>query len=413
MALTTPGSSAPSEKIERSQQVRMQLALAFLAFILIGGNEGALGVLIPSIEAHYVINRTTLSLIFLAGTIGYLSAAASTGSLMHRLGTRNFLLLGFGSLAGSMCVLALMPPFWGALLAYLPLGFGVAVIDSGLNTVVAALPRNVSLLNYLHASYGGGALLGPLLASGMLTVGLSWNIVYVTLATCALLIAVGIFWGYRTASKAAATVGTAANGGETKGAARGSLPAALRMRAVLFAALFLAVYGGTEVSAGSWSYSFLTLQRHVIPLYAGWMVSAYWMGLTGGRLFLARVIARLGERRAIQLGIAGVVVALVMLWFSSSAVVSAVALCFIGFCLGPMFPTTIAVTSQFVPGPLLPSAIGFLMSVSSAGAALFPWAAGAAMQEFSLSVLPPYLLVLTFAMAIGWVALWRSTPAQG
>lgn len=408
MTLTTPG-SAPAEQIERSSQLRVRLALAFLAFLLIGGNDGALGVLIPSIEAHYTINRTTLSLIFLAGTVGYLSAAFNVGALLHWLGTRAFLLVGLGLIVLSMCTLAFMPPFWCALIAFLPLGFGGAVVDTGLNTVVAALPRNVSLLNYLHASYGGGALLGPLLASGMLTVGLGWNIVYLALAAYACVLASGIFWGYRNASNANAAPETA-TGEQTS--ARANMRTVLRMRAVWFAALFLGFYVGAEVSTGSWSYSFLTLQRHIVPLYAGWMVSAYWLGLTGGRLLLARVIPRFGERTMIQIELVGVALALLALWLSPGAIVSAIALCFMGFCLGPIFPTTIAVTSRFVPAALLPGAIGFLTSVGSAGAAFFPWIAGATTQRFSLQVLPPYVLLLTVVMAGAWVALWRSSSSH-
>lgn len=71
---------------------RLQITLAFLAFILIGVNDGAFGVLIPSISMHYQINKATLSLLFLASTAGYLLEAINNGFLMAKLGVRAFLL---------------------------------------------------------------------------------------------------------------------------------------------------------------------------------------------------------------------------------------------------------------------------------------------------------------------------------
>src|SRR5260370_21968482 len=73
---------------------RMHLILAFLAFILIGANDGALGVLIPSMRAFYHIDNVTISWLFLMSTIGYLTASFNNGLLMEKLGERRFLLLG-------------------------------------------------------------------------------------------------------------------------------------------------------------------------------------------------------------------------------------------------------------------------------------------------------------------------------
>ena len=47
---------------------RMQIGLAFFSFILIGANDGGLGVLLPSISAYYGISKGTAGLIFPAAT---------------------------------------------------------------------------------------------------------------------------------------------------------------------------------------------------------------------------------------------------------------------------------------------------------------------------------------------------------
>jgi len=206
------------EQISRTPALRIQLAVAFFAFILIGANDGATGVLIPSLRAQYGIDKATVGLLFLSAVLGYLIAAFNSGPLVGKLGIRLFLLVGVGSFLTSAIVLSTIPPFWVALLILLPLGFGGALLDAGLNAYIAGLPRNTALLNYLHAFYGTGALLGPILASTILAVGLTWNFVYVTwiFMSVVLFVAVMISFKRRTVTMQEGQVPHAENAGACK-----------------------------------------------------------------------------------------------------------------------------------------------------------------------------------------------------
>ncbi len=46
---------------KRLRLAELQVGLAFFAFILIGANDGALGVLIPSMRLHYGVDKATAS----------------------------------------------------------------------------------------------------------------------------------------------------------------------------------------------------------------------------------------------------------------------------------------------------------------------------------------------------------------
>src|SRR5438477_11889125 len=90
--------------------MRVQIGLSFLAFILIGTNDGAVGVLLPSLQRHYGIDKATVGLIFVAGTIGYLVSAFTSGLLAEKLGTRLFLALGsVGFLLGALAYAVMLP----------------------------------------------------------------------------------------------------------------------------------------------------------------------------------------------------------------------------------------------------------------------------------------------------------------
>lgn len=383
----------------KTPRLRMQLGLCFFAFILIGANDGAFGVLIPSMRSHYGVSNATIGLLFLFATVGYLIAAFNSGLLVAKLGNRLFLLLGIGAFLCASMMISLMPPFTVLLFMLLPLGFGGAILDAGLNAYIAGLPRNTALLNYLHAFYGTGALLGPIIASGLLAIGFGWNSVYVVWIGICLVLGIGVVFAFN-GHKRAENENT-----EKVQTKQNVLFTALATRIVWLAAFFLLFYVGTEVSLGSWSYSFLTEERHGAPLLMGWAVSGYWLGLTLGRLTLARVALNLGEKRMIQVCILGVVAGVLLIWLVPLNGVSAFGLCLTGYCLGPIFPTTIALMSRLVPARILPSAIGFLASLGSMGAALFPWLAGNLAQFIGLWTLLPYVILLTLVMLCLWMLL--------
>lgn len=381
----------------------MQIALSFLAFVLIGANDGTLGVVLPSLRAHYQINNATVSFIFLAASTGYLLASFNNGLLVEKLGNRRFLLLGTVIFVLCAATYSLVPPFPVLLIAALLLGAAVAVLDAGMNSYIASLPNNTTLLNYLHAFYGAGAWLGPVVASGLLALQWGWNTVYMIWGGVALVVLLGFAAIFRE-SPVTQQVEEQREGN--------ILLMTLKLRVVWIAALFLLFYTGAEVSTGSWTYSFLTEAQHNIPLIAGWMVSGFWLGLTLGRIVLGHVAQRVGHVRLIQGSLVGVVIGVLITWLIPTPIADALGLFLIGFSLGPIFPTVIAMMSTLVSARILPGAIGFLVSFANIGAALFSWLAGNLAQQVGLWSLWPLEVTLTVCMVGLWLVLNRQ-PSGG
>src|SRR5439155_11234303 len=175
-----------------TQALRLAIGISFFAFILIGINDGAVGVLLPGMQTTYHTGKDTISLLFLAGTLGYFAASFNNGLLLDKLGNRRFLLLATLMMGLGFALLSSRPPFFLLLLGIVPIGFGGAMLDAGLNSYIASLPENTALLNYLHAFYGTGALLGPLVASSFLALDWVWNSVYVVWIGLAMLLFLGI-----------------------------------------------------------------------------------------------------------------------------------------------------------------------------------------------------------------------------
>lgn len=387
--------------------MRRRVALAFVAFVLIGAVDGATGVLLPSLQAHYGIGKGVVSLLFLTLTAGYIVAAFGSGLLVALLGERRFLALGAAAFALGALLVTLRPPFALVLLTMVGFGFGFAIIDAGLNTYIAGMPESTTLLNNLHAFYGIGGFLGPIVATGVLAAGLPWNAVYALWGGCGLLLLLGF--------AAAFDAGPAgARQPATKTAGESLLTGILRLRLVWLAALFMLFYVGAEVSLGSWSYSFLTEVRHRGSLLSGWSVGGYWLGITLGRLTLARLAARraIADAALIRYCLIGAGVGVLCVWLVPLPAFAAFGLWLAGFSIGPIYPTTIALLPGLVPARLVPSAVGFLAALGSMGAALFPWLAGNLAHAVGLWSLMPYIVALLVILSGAWLMLSISTRGR-
>jgi len=391
------------ENSSPSSLLSLPVLLAFFGFILIGISGGASGVLLPSMTAYYHVDNSVIGLLFLVTSVGYFISAFASGILVERLGMRGFLLLGAGTFLVGAFAFGLEPPFALVLLARLALGLGIGIIETGLNIYVSTLPRSASLLNYLHAFYGVGALIGPVIASTILVLNWGWNSMYFILGGLSVPMILG-FWylfGLRRT--------TPASSEEIQKEKGNALGDTLKLGVVRLAALFLLFYVGVEVSLGNWTYTFLLEGQHQNALLSGWIVSGYWFGLTMGRFVLQRLAERFGiSNTALIYGcMASIVLVILLIWLLPSEIMSALGFCVIGFGLGPIYPMTVALTPKLVPARIAPSTIGFLVSISIIGLAVFPWIAGILSQNIGIWSLLPYNIALTLVMIGLWWTLFR------
>lgn len=377
--------------------LRWQLGFIFLGILLLGTTDGAIGILLPSLRAQYHLDTGSVGAVFLFSSIGSLLTASWNGLLVERLGQRAVLLLGTAAFCCSVALLSLAPPFAVVLALLLLQGCAGAIIDVGCNASLVQAPRGTALLNYLHATHGIGAILGPLLASTMVTSGLGWYRVYGVWAALSLVVLVGLAMTFTDAPHSREPDGRTRKGS--------SVAVALRTRIVWISALFFLVFVGLEFSLGSWSYSFLITERHGSPLLMGWIVSGYWLGVAAGRLALARSAQRVGEKRLIQLCPGGAVLGLLLLWVVPLGLGAALGLGLSGFCLGPISATTMARLSKRIPSRLLPPALGFLFGAASLGTALCSWLVGNLVHLLGLGSLLPYELALAALLLCGSAAL--------
>jgi fucose permease len=376
--------------------MRAPFILAYATFVLIGIGSGASGVLLLAQMTGYGVDRATIGITFFATSAGYVLAALAAGGMLHRFGFRITLAAGgAGTFALAGFYLATRPPFAVFVFMQLVAGFGIGMLESPLNAYVAALPGATTRLNRLHAFFGVGALIGPVLAARIVAVS-SWTVVWLVMALASVPLLVGFLVAYPVQP---GPVAAAADSPP-----RGMLRATLRERGVLLGAAMLAVYVGVEISVGNWGFSYLVQDRSLSGSLAGYAVSGYWLGLTLGRFLISPIATKKGVSTAgMMYGcLTGVTAAVALAWLSPTAAVTSVALLLLGFFLGPIFPTTMATAPRLAPARLVPTAIGVMNAASLVGGSALPWVAGTIAQGTGIWTLMPYTLALAAFQFVVW-----------
>ena len=363
------------------------LLLACVAYLSVALPGSTLGLLWPSIRLSLGQPVGALGILLVPGIAASVVSSAVTGRL--RLSAGPLVAASTLLIALALAAEALAPSMWVMIAGTVLFGVGFGALDTALNAH-AARHFGTRDINWMHASYGLGATLGPLLVTALLSAGRSWRQTYGVMAL--VLAALG---GVLVLARRGWRVPAPAPG---PGPARPSATTA-SPGAALGSLSFTAVETGIESAAGIWGFLFLTAGRALPPAAAGIAVAAYWAMMCVGRVVLGPVAERLGAARVLAAAVAGVPLGAALMTLSilgpvpgpGSGALAVAGLMLLGLAAAPVFPlfTLTTGTTRMVSLQVAASAVGG--AAIPAGLGLLFGAAGA-------RLLAPALLALGLAM---------------
>jgi fucose permease len=388
------------------------LIIAYFGFICLGLPDAALGVAWPSLRADYLLSQSGLGLVLIAVGIGYFSASFSMGYLVQRLGIGWLLTLSTLFLTVSLTGYALSGSWLFFLACAVIAGMGSGAIDSGLNSY-AAEHFSGRQMNWLHASYGLGATMGPLIMTAALQQTGTWRWGYAFVATCMLLITAAFVLTRRqwvASSQPAAVEIPVAVPQSSAPIPPTPLPSppqppatvktALRHPLVRLQIGLFFLYTGLEVTAGQWSFTLLTEGRGVDVAQAGIWVSAYWAFLTIGRIAFGFLVNWLPMTQLVRLSMTGTVLGALLLAINGGTILTLSGLALLGFALAPIFPCLMKQTPERVGKRLATYAIGFQVSAAMLGVMVVPSLTGLLVQWYTLELIGMVLIVVALLLLL-------------
>ncbi|EMC91884.1 hypothetical protein BAUCODRAFT_152246 [Baudoinia panamericana UAMH 10762] len=395
---------------------RFRVLAACLVYLGNGLNDSAPGALLPYMEAYYHIGYAVVSTIWIANAVGFILAAFCTDVLHGRVGRARALMISETIMTAGYVMIVCSPPFPAVAVAFFLIGFGYA-LNLALNNVFCAnLANSTAILGASHGSYGIGGIVGPIIATALVSRGVLWSRFY--------LITIGVrivcfcfagwsFWNYEnegttqfsnSLQQFASRQAAAEMGEPTKLQLLGW---ALRNKTTIIGALFIFAYQGAEVSESGWFISYLINYRDGNPAKVGYVTSGFWAGITLGRFILVHAANRIGEKVYVVGLTAGVIVFQLIAWFVPNVIGDSVAVAIVGLLLGPVYPCAQTIFTRLLPGNLQTTAIGFIAGAGSSGGAVVPFLTGLLAQAFGTWVLHPVCIGFYCFMLGCWALLPR------
>jgi fucose permease len=394
-----------------------------------------LGMLRPSMRISVREPLSALAILLVVGVAAQVVSSAATGRVRARVRQGTLVAAGAALMAAALAMESAATALWLLVAGSAIYSAGFGFVNTALNVYAAARfgPRNIT---WMHASYGLGATLGPLLVTALLVGGAGWRAAVASMSAVLAVVALVLAatrhrWETDHPSprpsrepKGAPVPGLRSERAKlvsdegrrrAKSARRraGKQSARRRGGKTAIAIVFIAIESGIETAAGIWGYVFLTSGRGVSPTVAGVAVSAYWAMMFAGRALLGPVAERAGASRVLAIAIAGVPAGALLMTVPGSAALSVAGMMLLGLAAAPVFPLLTLTTADRVGEGGAAMAVGLQTAASAIGSAALPSGIGLVIGVAGAQLTGPALLVPGLAMCAVYALALRPARAGG
>lgn len=366
-------------------------AAYYLAFILLGLTVAAEGPTLLKLAEHTSSALDQISSIFLFGSLGYLVGSFMGGRIYDRVPGHRFM-AGVLVFLGIIIVLVpLASSRWALFVIVLILGFAKGALDVGCNTLLLWVHNETvgPFMNGLHAFFGLGAFIAPLIVAWVLSVtgDIYWVYWFFALASFPMAL-----WIWSLPSPASRAVPA-----HHENASFPVLP-------VLIMVLCFVLYVGGEAGYGAWIYTYAFTLNFGTEVTAAYLTSGYWGSFTLGRLLGIWVSTRMKPLTILLLDLVGCIASVgLILLFQESALFLWIGTILFGIAQASIFPTflTLAEERMHVTGTIA----GLFLVGAGLGSMILPWligqafvkvGAGAMMGMIFIGIVLNLLMLLLF-----------------
>lgn len=354
----------------------------YLAFILLGLTIAAEGPTLLKLAEHTGSRINQISFIFFFGSLGYLSGSYIGGRMYDRFPGHQFMagiliMLGvvtvFVPLATSLIMLFII---------VLILGIAKGALDVGCNTLLLWLHNDKvgPFMNGLHACFGIGAFVSPLIVASVLksTSDIYWA-----------------YWIFAIAALPSAFFVWSLPSPQARAIPAEHKDSAFPMIPVVIMIICFALYVGAEAGYGNLIYTYAFKRGLSTEITANYLTSAFWGFFTLGRLFAIWISTRAKPLTILYMDFAGCLASVgTVILFKDSAVMLWAGSILLGISLASIFPTfiTLAEERMHVTGAIT----GWFLVGGGAGGMILPVLIGNAFENIG----PNAMMAIVFATLI-------------
>lgn len=368
------------------------LLIIYLVFISLGLPDTALGSAWPSIYPSLDVPVSYASILTIIVPICTIISSLNSDRLTKRFGTGKITIVSVLLSAIGLLGYSISTEFWMICLFAIPYGLGAGGIDSSINNYVAN-HYSSKHMNWLHAMWGIGATIGPLLMGYTLTNNGSWNKGYLLLGILQSIVLLILFltlhlWKDNKKDEAISK----------------EKPLTIRRTLMLKGALVLLLcffcYSAVEQTVMLWCGTYLAMHLDISEELAASFSSLFIVGMTIGRIVSGFISVKLNEKRMIRLGSSLMLAGLFLMILNLGNIVSFIGICLLGLGCAPIYPSIIHSIPLYFGKDKSQAIIGIQMAFAYLGVVLAPSLFGIIVEYISIYWLSVYLLIFTILMIV-------------
>lgn len=329
--------------------------------------------------------------IFFGEYFGFLIATLITGILADRFGLKSVILLagvflgiGVGGYSFFQSAVLLSASLF-------VLGLGLGALELGPNAIIVSLhhKRKGLYLNLMSVLHGLGSLIAPLFAGWLLSLSISWRVIYRwDILLIGLFVVIFIFLRFpKTEEKAQLDFRHI-----PQIAFKGQLP---------WFYLAIAFYVAAEIGMASWLVTFLQEVRSISVAVSNQSLSLFFATIMIGRLIGGFLVHRIGYLRSILFMTAGSILCIIAGLFGPKEI--SLLLPITGFFFSIIFPTITAAVSD-IHTENANTILGVLFTFAGLGAVIGPWFIAWGSDLFGLqtgfSIIILFLVILLVSITV-------------
>lgn len=376
-----------AEEIEHPGS-RLKAVCYFAAFVGLGLVVASLGPTLPGLAERTRSHLDDAAVLFVVRQFGYFTGTVVGGHALDRWAGHPVLVGVLAAMATAMALAPATTLLWAAATTFGLVGVAEGMLDVGVNTLLVWEFRRGAgpFLNALHAAFGVGAFLSPVLVAQALSATGDVRWAYWTLAL--LLAPLPLLlarlpspapW-HRTATESARRVDR---------------------RLVALITAFFFIYIGSEGGIGGWVYAYTVKTGIGDAAMGAYLTSGFWGALTIGRMLTIPAAVRFEPKSILAVALAGGIASMfVVLSAPGSLAAIWVGTLGAGLSLAAVFPTALSLAGRHMP--VSGAVNSWFFGGASLGGMVLPWVIG----QFFESVGPHVVfLFVAIDLAVTFVVL--------
>jgi fucose permease len=345
-------------------------------FILFGISLTIIGATLPKIIADFQWSYISTGIVLSAGSIGYFVSSFVAGILLQKLGPKKVIVIGMGLQFVGLLFFAFTPFVLLNMLLNLMIGFGGGGTEVVVNFSMVKMERSGQsrLMNFMHAAFSVGAVVGPYIVIMLMRAELGWQMIYRIMAFVSL--AMAVVFCFLPLSRL--------NGvEEEKSEEKVRTTSILRDPVLILSFLILLIYVGSELGVSNWVSEYYVKFFKASADVGAFMVSIFWIGLLAGRLGTS-IIYKGSRPEAVALGLACLcTVSLIFALLIRTPIVAGIGFCLAGLGYSAIYPLIMALVGRHFK-TTQGAAVGFAATGGGIGSFVFPFIMAAISNAFGI-----------------------------